>query len=77
MHTIDRASWREISFGERWALTCINMILMWLKPDERVSVSMSIFGVALLQSVHRESELDAVMETLRMQLHADMRETAR
>jgi hypothetical protein len=53
------------------------MILMWLKPDERVSVSMTTFGAALLQSVERESELDAVMETLRMQLHADMRETAR
>jgi len=74
MHTIENASWRDISFGERWAMTCIHVILCMVKPDERVSVLMTMFGANLLQVVEQEKEVDAVIETLRLQLHADMQQ---
>ena len=35
---------------------------------------MTMFGANLLQVVEQEKEVDAVIETLRMQLHADMQQ---
>lgn len=51
----------------------VHMILCLLKPDEKVSVTMTMFAANLQQAVEDEKEVDAVLDMLRMQLKYGMK----
>jgi hypothetical protein len=77
VHTIQTVARVEMTYGERWAMTVLHVVLSLLKPDERISVLMTMLGANLVQEVDRENEIDAVLGTMEQQIKEQMRENAR
>jgi hypothetical protein len=67
-HTIIIKPWRGGSFSERVVLDVATAMLWPLKPDERLTVLISLLAEAIDDVSETEDQIDAIVDVLRMQL---------
>ncbi|TYL87385.1 hypothetical protein [Bradyrhizobium cytisi] len=71
-HTIVDIQWRDVSFGQRLALSMISTTLAPISNDARMTVLMSLLGNQVMDMTEGEGQIDAVLDVLRTHLKLAM-----
>ena len=74
-HTIRLEPWKRHSFGNRVIIQTAAMTLWALKPDDRMSVLLTLLADQISDVAENEIQIDAIIDALRAQLKYSLHES--